>query len=160
MLLSFEYLTLFFYNNRYYTGKITRARSNDTYDILYDDGEKELGVKPNLIKLQESSRSSSRRDDTEDEGGSFEVGDKVEAKYRGRNEWLEGEVTKVRPGDLYDISYEDEKFESRVTSDKLRKTRGSRRSPKKGSSRLDRGDSDDDDVFESVDSPRGGVKDR
>ena len=34
---------------KYYPGKIA-ARSGDTYDIDYDDGEKESGVARNLIR--------------------------------------------------------------------------------------------------------------
>ncbi len=36
--------------SRYYNGKITRTRLNGTFDILYVDGEKEMGVDKNLIK--------------------------------------------------------------------------------------------------------------
>ena len=34
---------------KYYPGKVA-ARSGDTYDIDYDDGEKESGVARNLIR--------------------------------------------------------------------------------------------------------------
>ena len=36
---------------RYYPGRIARARLNGTYDIDYDDGEKEMGVDKELIKV-------------------------------------------------------------------------------------------------------------
>ena len=35
---------------RYFKGTITRKRANGTFDILYDDGEKEQGVSEDLIK--------------------------------------------------------------------------------------------------------------
>ena len=37
---------------KYYAGKISRVRLNGTYDIDYDDGEKELGVAKSLIKAK------------------------------------------------------------------------------------------------------------
>ena len=138
---------------KYYPGKITRCRSNSTYDVLYDDGEKELGVNPSFIKLQEGASNQRSHQGTDDER-KYEVGDKVEAQYRGKSQWIEGEISKVRPGELYDITYVDSKFESRVTRDKIRFLGKGRKSPKK-SDRRDRDSSDDNfDAFESVESPK------
>ena len=36
---------------RYYPGKISRVRSNGTYDIDYDDGEKEISVFKEMIRV-------------------------------------------------------------------------------------------------------------
>jgi hypothetical protein len=36
----------------WFTGKITKKRSDGTYDILYDDGDVELGVRPPLVRLR------------------------------------------------------------------------------------------------------------
>ena len=36
--------------SRYLNGKITRKQFNGTFDILYDDGEKEMGMDGSLIK--------------------------------------------------------------------------------------------------------------
>ena len=52
--------------SKYYKGKVARARLNGTYDINYDDGEKELGVARELInnitaeQRSPGSRSRSR----------------------------------------------------------------------------------------------------
>ena len=35
---------------KYFPGSISRVNSDGTYDILYDDGDKERGVKRRLIK--------------------------------------------------------------------------------------------------------------
>ena len=43
----------------WYPGKIASDRGNGTYDISYDDGGAEAGVAENLIRLKESSNSSS-----------------------------------------------------------------------------------------------------
>jgi len=69
--------------SKYYKGEIGRDNRDGTYDVNYDDGEKERGVKASLIKSLEKSKSpkKSRRDvsDTEDEA-SFSRGEKVEAR--------------------------------------------------------------------------------
>jgi hypothetical protein len=39
---------------KYYSGKISRVRLNGTYDIDYDDGEKEMMVAKELIKQKPS----------------------------------------------------------------------------------------------------------
>lgn len=37
--------------SRYYLGRVVRVRSNGTFDLDYDDGEKEIGVDRSLIRL-------------------------------------------------------------------------------------------------------------
>ena len=37
--------------SRYYLGRVVRVRSNGTFDLDYDDGEKEIGVERSLIRL-------------------------------------------------------------------------------------------------------------
>jgi Histone methyltransferase Tudor domain 1 len=37
--------------NKYYPGVISRKRLNGTFDIDYDDGEKEYGVSKELIRM-------------------------------------------------------------------------------------------------------------
>ena len=39
--------------SRYYPGKISRDNRDGTYDINYDDGEREMGVREELIKVLE-----------------------------------------------------------------------------------------------------------
>ena len=58
---------------KYYPGKIDRDRRDGTYDIAYDDGERETRVEGRLIRAKESSSSSS--------GEKFYLGDKVDARY-------------------------------------------------------------------------------
>merc|ERR1712032_96684 len=44
---------------KYYAGKISRVNSNGTYDIEYNDGDRERGVKRDNIKVSEGSSSKS-----------------------------------------------------------------------------------------------------
>jgi hypothetical protein len=37
---------------KFFPGKISRVRLNGTYDIDYDDGEKELGIAKDMIRVK------------------------------------------------------------------------------------------------------------
>ena len=66
---------------KFYPGKITRDRGDDTYDIDYDDGERETRVAKRLIRSKDGG------------GGDDKLrseGDLVEARYRGREKYYKG----------------------------------------------------------------------
>ena len=68
---------------KYYPGKIDRDRRDGTYDIAYDDGERETRVEARLIrKKRGSSRSRSRSRSRSPSRGRMRVGTRVEARYR------------------------------------------------------------------------------
>ena len=68
---------------KFYKGKISRDRGDDTYDIDYDDGERETRVSKRLIRKQRgSSRSRSRSRSRSPSRGRMRVGTRVEARYR------------------------------------------------------------------------------
>ncbi|GMI15676.1 hypothetical protein TrVE_jg4, partial [Triparma verrucosa] len=125
---------------KYYPGKISRVRSNGTYDVAYDDGEKEFGVKREMIKvLESSSRSRSRGRDDSDAGDGIVEGDKVEARYRGKSKWYAGKVARVRSNGTMDIHYDDGERELGVDPSFVRAI-------KKSSSRSPRGRRDDSET--------------
>ena len=66
------------------------------------DGKKESSVREDLIKLlKDQGRSSSA-------ASSFDVGEKVEARYRGKARYCPGCISRVNPSDgTYDIEYDD-----------------------------------------------------
>src|SRR3546814_5918853 len=73
---------------RYYPGVIARTRADGTYDIDYDDGEKETGVRGELVRVVEApdakgvgGMNSSGVGVGSD--GLLREGTKVEARYRG-----------------------------------------------------------------------------
>jgi ubiquitin len=68
--------------SKYYPGTISRVRLNGTVDINYDDGEREIGVKPELVRVLEDKRSSSRSPSRSRSSRDPEprVGDKWEAQ--------------------------------------------------------------------------------
>ena len=122
---------------KFYPGKISRDRGDDTYDIAYDDGERETRVSKRLIRKKDRSRSRSR---SPRGGGGFREGDKVEADYRGRGRYYPGKIDRTRGDDTYDIAYDDGERETRVAKRLIRKKGGSRSpSPKRGRNKLREG---------------------
>ena len=97
---------------RWYPGVIGRERANGTFDIHYDDGEKELGVDRDLIRLRDAPSSPSRSG-----GGRLEEGAKVEGNYRGRGRWYPGVIGRERANGTFDIHYDDGEKELGVDRD-------------------------------------------
>ncbi|ETW10135.1 hypothetical protein H310_00507 [Aphanomyces invadans] len=127
--------------SKFYPGVISRARLNGTYDIDYDDGEKETGVAADLIRSKEkSSPKKKSSDDSADEIKSkkFKEGEKVEAQYKGKSKFYPGVISRCRLNGTYDIDYDDGEKEKEVDAKLIRSKESS--SPKKKSG----GDSDDD----------------
>merc|ERR1719352_1286757 len=112
---------------KYYKGKISRDRMDGTYDINYDDGEKELRVEERLIrKLADDSISP--RPSSEN----FREGDKVEARYRGREKYYPGKISRDRGDGTYDIAYDDGERETRVEGRLIRAKESSSSSSSSG----------------------------
>jgi ribosomal protein L35AE/L33A len=105
---------------KFYSGKISRVRLNGTYDVDYDDGEKEQGVSKELIRAKET-RSTRRDDDSDDRRSeNLEVGTKVEANYRGKGKFYSGKIVRVRLNGTYDIDYDDGESEQSVARNLIR----------------------------------------
>jgi len=47
--------------DQWYPGKVTRDRGDKTYDISYGDGEPEMRVPEDMIRLKDADHSSSAR---------------------------------------------------------------------------------------------------
>ncbi|CAK4675859.1 unnamed protein product, partial [Aphanomyces euteiches] len=121
--------------SKFYPGVIGRCRLNGTYDIDYDDGEKETGVAADLIRSREktSPKKSKSDDSTEDEKKSKKLkeGDKIEAQYKGKSKFYPGVISRCRLNGTYDIDYDDGEKETGVSADLIRLKEKS--SPKKKS---------------------------
>ena len=91
---------------KYYHGKIKRNRGDNTYDIDYNDGEKELRVKRSYIRnlnpKNKVSRDSERKTKL-----SFYEGDRIEGNFKGRGKWYPGRICFVRSDGTFDIDYYD-----------------------------------------------------
>ena len=90
----------------WYTGAVDKVNADGTYDVIYDDGDTEKGVKPEHIRAGAG--------DSE-----LEVGQRIEAKYRGKKKYYPGKIA-ARSGDTYDIAYDDGEKESGVARSLIR----------------------------------------
>merc|ERR1719281_1356292 len=90
-----------------------------TYDINYDDGEKELRVEERLIRKLADDSISPRPSSEE-----FREGDKIEARYRGREKYYPGKISRDRGDGTYDIAYDDGEREMRVEAKLIRSKDG------------------------------------
>ncbi|KAG3156427.1 hypothetical protein PI126_g8767 [Phytophthora idaei] len=124
-----------------FSGKITRVRSDGTYDIKYDDGDTEMHVESSHIEAEEELSSQDKKPE------SFTVGDKVNARYKGGLKRFPGKILKVRMDGTYDIEYDDGDTELRVKSSAIELIPGSK--PKKIEAKAS---SDKDDIFGDSDS--------
>ena len=118
----------------YYPGKINRVNGEGgdpgdiSYDILYDDGDRERGVPRSRIKISGSGGGTSASTQS---GGNdlLEVGTAVEADYAGKGNYYPGKINRVNgeggdPGDIsYDILYDDGDRERGVPRSRI-KVRG------------------------------------
>ncbi|KAF0757747.1 hypothetical protein AaE_004166, partial [Aphanomyces astaci] len=92
---------------KYYKGKVARARSNGTYDVEYDDGERETGVDKDMIRALGDM----------DERPQFEEGDLVQAQYEGNTRFYNGTILRCRLDGSYDIKYDDGDIETFVAAE-------------------------------------------
>ena len=119
---------------RYYPGRVSRVRLNGTMDIDYDDGEKEIGVDRDNVRLAGGSSSPSRSSSDR-----IEEGSKVEANYRGRGRYYPGRVSRVRLNGTMDIDYDDGEKEIGVDRDNVRLAGGSSSPSRSSSDRIEEG---------------------
>jgi hypothetical protein len=89
---------------KYYPGKIRRSCGHGAYDIAYDDGEKESGVKKLAIRAAGN-------------GDGFAVGTAVEARYRGKATYYPGMISRICGVGTYNIDYDDGETETYVRKD-------------------------------------------
>ena len=100
---------------RYYPGVVSRVNRDGTYDLDFDDGDKNPGALPAHMRLLGGGRDDDlRRSPTRDSGAraaaeiSYREGDTIEGLYRGKGtKWYKGKVTRVNRDGTYDLRYDD-----------------------------------------------------
>jgi Ca2+-binding EF-hand superfamily protein len=117
---------------KWYPGKISRDRGDGTYDVDYDDGEKETRVDKDLIRVFDvpargRDRTPSPKPSSRHREPDFGRGDKVEARPRGSTRWLSAEVTRAHSDNTFDLEFDDGERESGVPSDRVRRRESSGR---------------------------------
>ena len=110
---------------RWFDAIINRVNRNNTYDIDYDDGEKEKNVEEENIRIQRSNSPYSY----EDNNRTMPEGSKVEVNYRGRGKWYPGRIIRVRGGGVYDVEFDDGDREVCIEQHNIRLLGGETRRP-------------------------------
>ncbi|GAB9471047.1 hypothetical protein Gpo141_00008273, partial [Globisporangium polare] len=99
---------------KWFGGKITRVRSDGTYDVEYEDGDVEMKVEMAFIEAVATSAADDDRNDSgrpaspkSKKSRGFTVGEKVKARFKKGSKWFGGKITRVRSDGTYDVEYED-----------------------------------------------------
>ncbi|CAM9561777.1 unnamed protein product, partial [Choristocarpus tenellus] len=110
--------------SRFYPGKVAKVHNDGTYNIDYDDGEKEYKVYSSLVRELGSHPRSFRKGsmdvkgrhvgDSANKDGKLEEGMKVEAQYKGRSRYYPGKISRVHLNGTCDIDYDDGEKERMV----------------------------------------------
>ena len=124
--------------SRRLSGTIARMNGDKTCDVDLDNGEQEKEVPMVLIRsieeaqpkegiaavLSKSETSENKISLSNDVG--LSIGDRVEAKFRGRgSRYYKGTVKNVIDGDKYDIDYDDGDRDRNLSAEHIRKLDGS-----------------------------------
>ena len=72
-------------------------------------------------KKKKKNRRDSGSDNDSDADDKLREGDKVEARFGGRDKWYKGKITNARSDGTFDILYEDGDTERRVKKRLIRK---------------------------------------
>ncbi|CAB1112242.1 unnamed protein product [Ectocarpus sp. CCAP 1310/34] len=112
---------------RFYKGKISRVNSDQTFDIAYDDGEKEVGIATEHVRSLEPAMSDGGSGTGRQMPVTLLEGDKVEANFRGRGRFYPGRISRVNLDGSFNIDYSDGEKERGVTADLIRARGGTTR---------------------------------
>ena len=133
---------------KFYKGKIKRVNSDETFDIDYDDGEKELGIAAeHVVSLEQPTTGGggggggrNGRGGRDDRSDTLQEGDKVEGNYRGRGRFYKGTISRVNLDGTFNIDYDDGEKERGIADDMIRKERGGSGRDNASRAKLQRGD--------------------
>lgn len=107
--------------SQFYSGKIIRCRYDGSYDIQYDDGDRELGVARELIRTPVTTKNPHHLRSPEKQIDTFlSIGTEIEAKYRGTNRYCPGKILRKRFDGTFDILYDDGERELGVSKSMIR----------------------------------------
>eukprot|EP00937_MAST-01D_sp_MAST-1D-sp2_P002894 g2894.t1 len=104
---------------RFSPGKIIQDNDDGTYGVQFTDSSRDRAVpKHSIAKLSEGDDKSDGKGDAE--GGSYQEGDKIECRYRGKSRYYPGRIRRARLNGTYDIDYDDGERESSVSPDLIK----------------------------------------
>jgi hypothetical protein len=107
-------------SKKHYAGKIFIDNRDGTYDVKFDDGDRDKAVPKGSITAagNKSSLNTSRVSTS-----GLDVGDAVEANFRGRGNWFPGKIRKKNADGSFDILYDDNEQEFGVVKFNVRAMR-------------------------------------
>jgi len=93
---------------RYRSLAKSNSNSDETNDIIIESSKKADSVHKEIVKSSVPSEICIGEETKSLPLLQLKVGDRVEAKYRGRGRrWYKGTIVKIQNGDLYDVDYDD-----------------------------------------------------
>lgn len=96
----------------WYKGAIAAVNADGTYDINYDDGDKESNVTEAYVRLQAAAPAAG--------AAAFKAGDLIEAHWKGGQVWWKGKIAAVNADGTYNINFDDGDKESNVPAASVR----------------------------------------
>eukprot|EP01034_Spumella_vulgaris_P047366 gene47366-biopygen13914 len=111
---------------RWYPGRISRVNADGSFNVDYDDGEKETRLDPSLVRAVGGAAGAStpgRMSHSPVRGGAtarLEEGAKVEGNYRGKGRWYPGRISKVNRDGSFNVDYDDGEKEQFLAEDMIR----------------------------------------
>jgi hypothetical protein len=98
---------------KWFSGKISRVNRDGTYDIVYDDGDRESGALKMNVRRHPSSvppGGSGVGVGAGSASGVLREGMKVEARFKGKARYYPGVIRRENRDGTFDIDYDDVKI--------------------------------------------------
>jgi hypothetical protein len=119
---------------KWYPGTVMKRNDDNTYEIMYDDGDKESGVSADFVKAVEEADKGAKTQRRQvaapapapaAETKVFGKGDKIEALYKGKKNWYAGVVDRYdAESETYDVTYDDGEVEKGVKQENIARAPG------------------------------------
>lgn len=100
----------------WFSGHIAKVRVNGTFDVDYDDGEKEFGMSSNAVVLLSPYLSLSILPELD-----LQVGSRVVGNYRGKNVWYPGVIRSISAdASKFSVDFDDGEKEDGLDATQIR----------------------------------------
>ena len=97
---------------KWFPAKVMRLRDDDTYDIMYDDGDKELRIPLSRVRAREVQQHV--------DPSTLKSGTLVEGRYKGKSKFYPAKVATVNRDGTFQLQYADGDVEANVPLDRIR----------------------------------------
>ena len=105
---------------RYYPGRIMKINDNGTFNIDYDDDEKEYNVSKDLIRPRVVPVTVTPTPTTTPTI-KYVFDERVEARYKGRGKYFPGRINRVNDDGTYNIRYDDGDIDINLAAEFIKK---------------------------------------